>query len=272
MTVVRQLVPYSGMQTTLAADQQRRIERAVAVARTLIGLFSLVALTLSPVPDERYGQIASSILLGYVVFGCAVVVALGVTPTHWTISGVALHVIDVAVAGAVTIFTIGTGSSFFGLFLFTLLAAAYRWGFVETLATAGVAAALLLVEAVILVLLPGVLHGAFDLDRFVIRSMYVLIVGGLIGYLAQNEKQFRGEATAIATILSRVDVRAGLRSTIAAVLDSLLQFFGATRAIFVVRETSSGQQFLWEANRSAGSLAPAIEFKQLPLDDFNAYM
>jgi len=272
MTGVRQLVPYSGVQTALAVDQQRRIERAVAVARTLIALFSLVALTFSPVADEWYHQISTSILLSYFVFACAVVVVLGITPKQWTISALALHLVDVGVAGAVTIFTTGTGSLFFGLFLFTLLAAAYRWGFVETLATAGVAAALLLVEAMILALLPGVLHGAFDLDRLIIRSMYVLIVGGLIGYLAQNEKQFRGEATAIAAILSRIDVRAGLKPSMAAVLDSLLQLFGARRVVFVGRENAAGQQFLWEANRSEDSIPPAISFKQLQRDDFTIYM
>jgi signal transduction histidine kinase len=271
MAGVRQLVPYSGVQTTLAVDQQRRIERAVAVARTLIALFSLVALTLSPVPDEQYGRIASSILLGYVVFAIAAVVVLGITPKHWTVSAVALHGIDVAVAGAVTVFTSGTGSAFFGLFLFTLLAAAYRWGFIETIGTAGVAVTLLLVEAMILVLLPGVLHGAFDSDRLIVRSTYVLIVGALIAYLSQNEKQFRGEATAIAAILSRVDVRAGLKPTMAAVLDALLNLFGARRAMFVVRENAAGQQFLWDATRSEQRV-PMMSFTQLGRNDFNAYM
>jgi signal transduction histidine kinase len=272
MTVVRRLVPYSGVQTALAVDQQRRIERAVAVARALIALFSLVALALTPAADEFYYRIANSILIGYLVFAVAVIVVLGLTPKRWTISTVALHVIDVLVASAVTIFTIGTGSSFFGLFLFTLLAAAYRWGFIETLATAGAAVALLLGEAMILVLLPSVLHGTFDVDRLIVRSSYVLIVGGLIGYLAQNEKQFRGEATAIADILSRVDVRAGLRPTMTAVLDTVLRLFGARRAVFVISENATRQHFRWEANRSDDASPLSIGFKPIARDDFATYM
>ena len=271
-TGVRHLVPYSGVQTALAVDQQRRIERAVAVTRTLIALFSLVAFALAPVADEPYRQIANSILLGYFLFALGVVAVLGITPKQWTISARWLHALDVLVAVVVTILTSSTGSSSFGLLLFTLLAAAYRWGFVETLATAGVAAGLLVVDAMIVVLLPGVLHGGFDLDRLIVRSSYVLLVGGLVGYLAQHEKQLRGEATAVAAILSRVDVRAGLKPTMTAVLDSLLQLFDATRAVFVVRENVTRQHYRWEANRSGNGVAASIAFKQIPRDDFTTYM
>jgi signal transduction histidine kinase len=269
---VRHLVPYSGVQTALAVDQQRRIERAVAVARTLIALFSLVAFTLSPVADEPYRQIANAILLGYFVFALGVVVVFGITPKQWTVDARWLHAIDVLVAVTVTILTSGTGSSSFGLFLFTLLAAAYRWGFVETLATAGVAVALLVVDAMILMLLPGLLHGAFDLDRLIVRSSYVLLVGGLIGYLVHNEKQLRGEATAVAAILTRVDVRAGLKPTMTAVLDSLLQLFDARRAVFVVSENVTRQQFRWEASRSGNGVPASTAFKQIQRDDFTTYM
>src|SRR3989441_541924 len=272
MTGVRQLVPYSGVQTALPIDQKRRAERALAVARAFIAVCALAAITLSPVSGEPHRQISYSILAGYVVFAFGVVVLLGVTPTRWKVSALAMHVVDLSVAGGVTFFSSGTSSPFFVLFLFTLLAAAYRWGFAETLATAGAAVSLLVVEAVLLALMPDVLQGSFEPDRLIMRLTYVVLAAVLTGYLAQSEKQFRGEATAIAAILSRADARAGLKPTMTAVFDSLLQLFGAKRALLVVRENSSNQVFLWEANRSGAGTTAAIHFANLEPNNLATYM
>src|SRR5262245_35646345 len=271
MVRVRHLVPYSGSQTALAVDQQRRVERAVAVARMSIALFSLLAFTVSPAPHQLYYAIARSVLIGYVVFASGIVGALAVA-AEWDAPAWALHSIDVLAAGAITLFTGGAGSSPYGLFLFALLAAAYRWGFFETLVTAGAACALLMGEAMILVLMPGVPHGPFDVEWLIVRASYVLIVGALIGYVAQNEKQFRGEATAIANILSRIDVRTGLRPTMTAVLDGVLRLFGARCAVFVVRENATHQQFRWEATRTGDASPVAVAFKAIARNDFDIYM
>src|SRR3989442_4818606 len=147
MTGVRQLVPYSGVQTALPIDQERRAERALAVARAFIGVCALAAITLSPVSGEPHRQISYFILVGYVVFAFGVVVLLGVTPTRWKVSALAMHVVDLSVAGAVTRFSSGTSSAFFVLVLFTLLAAADRCGFAETLAPARPPVGLCLDEA-----------------------------------------------------------------------------------------------------------------------------
>jgi signal transduction histidine kinase len=253
-------------------DQQRRAERAVAVARVFVAVGALAAITFSPVSSEPHSQISYSILVGYAAIAFMVAVLLEVTPKHWKVSALAMHVVDVSVAGAVTFLTNGTNSPFFVLFLFTLLAAAYRWGFAETLATACAAVTLLVVEAVMPVVMPDLLQGQFEPERLIVRSTYVVLAGVLIGYLAQSEKQFRGEATAIAAILSRADARAGLKPTMATVFDSLLQLFGAQRAVLVVRENPSDQVFLWEANRSDAGVAAAIRFAHLEPSNLETYM
>ncbi len=61
-----------------------------------------------------------------------------------------MHAIDLVFAAAVTLLTSGTSSPFFVLFLFTLVTAAYRWGFAETVATAVAAIALLVVDAALI--------------------------------------------------------------------------------------------------------------------------
>jgi signal transduction histidine kinase len=251
MTAVRRLVPYSGAQIALPHDQQRRAESAVATARTFIAACALAAIWVAAPASEPYAQVSYSLLVGYVVFSLAIVVFLHFTPKHWPVFALALHVVDVGVAAAVTFLTVGINSPFFVLYLFTLLAAAYRWGFAETIATACAAVSLLVIETVVVALMPDL--GAFSQvppDRLIMRASYLLLAGGLTGYLAHHEKQFRAEATAITAILSRTDVRAGLKRTMASAFDALLRLFDAKRAVLVVREHGADQVSLWEAVRS----------------------
>ena len=272
MTAVRRLVPYSGAQIALPNDQQRRAERAVATARTFIATCAMAAISLAAPASEPYAQISYSLLLGYVVFSFAIVVFLRITPKHWPVFALALHVVDVAVAAAVTFLTVGMNSPFFVLYLFTLLAAAYRWGFAETLATACAAVSLLVIETVVVALMPelGAFSSPVQPDRLIMRASYLLLAGGLTGYLAHNEKQFRAEATTIATILSGTDVRAGLKRTMAAAFDALLRLFDARRAVLVVREHGADQVSLWEAVRSddGGALVHSVRLEPDRLSTF----
>ena len=174
---------------------------------------------LAPASPDPYIKISYIVLVGYVAFAFFAAALLSFSPQRWTVPAPAVHAVDLSVAAAVTLFSGDTNNPFWVLFLFTLLAAAYRWGFAETVATAFAAVLLLSVEAVVagLALHTGgpFFQGQFETSRLIMRSAYLLTAGVLTGYLADNEKQFRVEITAIAEIMSRADVRAGLRQTMA---------------------------------------------------------
>ena len=193
MTAVRRFVPFSGASVPLPIDQRRCTERAVAIGRVFTAACALAAIALIPTPSDSYIRLTSSVLVVYVGFASAILVALTLTPAQWPSSALALHVIDVAVAGAVTFSTTGANSPFFLLFLFTLLAGAYRWGFAAALATACAAASIVLVQAAV--------QG--QADGLIIRAAYFLLAGILIGYLARSERQFRAEAVEAAAAVER---------------------------------------------------------------------
>ena len=274
MTAVRRLVSRSGAQLPLPLDQQRRAERAVAIARAFIAACALIAISLSTTSSNPSTQLSYSVLVGYLFVAVAILVLLRVTPAVGPSFAVALHVVDVSVAGLVTFLTSGLNSPFFVLFLFTLLAAAYRWGFTETLATACAAVSLLVLESIVVALVPaiGAFSGHVEPDRLIMRATYLLLAGALTGFLAQNEKRFSEEAAAIAAIIGRADVRAGLKRTMATVFDALLELFDARRAVLVVRESASGQVSLWERVRSVDGTTPALHSEQLDPDQLSTYM
>src|SRR5437879_2743831 len=115
-------------------------------------------------------------------------------------------------------------AGFFLFFVFVLAAAAYRWGLWETVGTAVSAVALLWAEgfAVHLGLFQAansflLRHGwpvlgttTSDIEpkRLFMRSVYLIVMGLLLGYLAEQQKQLRSEKAVIARVLGRVRVEA----------------------------------------------------------------
>ena len=253
MTEVRRLAPYAGGATTaVPIDQARRAERSVATGRAFVAIAALTAASLSGVsPDTRL----SILLAGYLVFACASFASLGPVFNRWRASPVVLHIIDVAVAGAVAM-TSGSDGPFFLMYFFTLLAAAYRWGFAETLATTSAAA----------------ICSAFHTDGAILRSAYVVLAGLLTAYFTRSEKRFRIEAIAVASTLSRIDVRSGLRRTVTTIFDALLHLLDAQRAILVARENATGQTFLWEVTRNDDCTGPAVRMTHLEPEHLSAFL
>jgi len=109
----------------------------------------------------------------------------------------------------ISVFATGTRNPFFLFFAFVLAAAAYRWGLWETVGTAAASVILLWLESVVVHQGFLVSVGGFVLrhhwpqlgidvvelepKRLFMRSVYLLVMGCLLGYLAERLKQLRAE-------------------------------------------------------------------------------
>ena len=246
------------------------------MARALVAASALVGIALASAPPGRYINISYLVLVGYAAFAFFAAALLSFRPERWTLPAQAVHAVDLSVAAAVTLFSSDTNNPFWVLFLFTLLAAAYRWGFAETVATACAAVFFLVVEAVVAgpALHEGglLLQRRFETDRLIMRSAYLLVAGVVTGFLAESDKQFRSEITVIADIISRADVRAGLKQTMAAVFDALLRLFEANRALLIVHETRTDQLFMWQAGRGVDGSAEEVRSMRLESDSLPTFM
>jgi signal transduction histidine kinase len=81
-------------------------------------------------------------------------------------------------------------------------------------------------------------------------SFYLMVLGLLLGYMAENEKKVRAERAVITRVLSSTRVEAGLTGTMEQILGELLSIYGARRAISASQEANSYRVFLGELNRS----------------------
>jgi signal transduction histidine kinase len=178
-----------------------------------------------------------------------------------------VHAGDVAWPALISIFAEGPRTPFFLFFFFVLAAAAYRWGLWETLGTAAAEVVLLWIESYVLIhlwLRPSgsaawrallglrVNAGTFEPQRLFMLSIYLLVMGLLLGYLAEQQKHLRAEKAVVTGTLARVRVEAGLTGTIEQIFHEAMSMYGASRAVVASQESHSQRVFVGELNKSNG--------------------
>jgi signal transduction histidine kinase len=256
-----------GFTSTLASSEAQRAERVLAVARAFLAVSAFVGVYLDPTEPSRYASLAYGLLAVYVIHSALIWILLQIRRESTPGFRLIVHAVDVLWPALISFFTTGPNSPFFLFNVFVLLAAAYRWGFVETLGTAGAVVVLYYSEAALMTSGPGVLRGMIgeelELNRFVMRGIYLMIMGYLLGYLGAEEKLLRAETAGIARVMSRIQAETGLRGALQVVFDDLLRIFGSSRALLVMREENTGNAFLWEARREGDEGDLRLELSEL---------
>jgi signal transduction histidine kinase len=237
-----------------APSDPRRTERVLAIARIFFAGSALAAVIVDPSQPARYSAATYLCLALYLVAAIAISLALryGATPT--TRFQNVVHCSDLLWATVVTALTEGPNSPFFLFFMFVLMAAAARWGFRQTMQTALTAIALLALEAQLMVAGRGRseqwLLGRFEMNLLIVRSAYLLISSGLLGYLAEEEKARHAERIAIDRIAANIKAESSLWTTFERVAADVVELFGATRLLLLFHETQNGRAFLWSARHA----------------------
>ena len=233
---------------TLPGDATR-VEGVLAPARVVVILFCLMAIAVQPPSPPRYATLASALVIAYLFQSLGLWLFLwakGVPPGL----PLAVTLLDLGWSAAINLVTGGPNSPFFGLYVFTILSAAYRWGLRATLTTAGLVVTALLGQVLVVTLggsaAASFLRGPVELDLVITRCAYVLIGGLLLGYMAQTEKDLRAETAAIARVIVRVQADVGLSGTLEEVSRELLGLFGAERLLLVMHGIRNRRLFVWE--------------------------
>ena len=158
-------------------------------------------------------------------------------------------------------------SIFFAFFLFAMIAAAFRWGFTETMATAEVSAGLLLLQAVMVAWGPPWLHRmvftSIEPTRIIMRCGFLLIAGFLLGFLAEGEKELRAEIAFTNRLLSLARVGSRFASVLQEVMSQIGRVFFSGQVYEVVAQGSTGRLFRWDVVQSQ---PPHARVQEIPVD------
>jgi signal transduction histidine kinase len=242
--------------------ETRRIERWLATARVFLAVSTLVAIRMDPT-ELGHSWAAYGLFVFYMANGILILMLLRRRQQSTAAFRFLVHAGDVVWPAVISIFAEGPRTPFFLFFFFALAAAAYRWGLWETLGTAAAEVALLWIENLTVIhlwLSPAesqrlrVLTGLnvnlpdFDPQRLFMLSIYLLVMGLLLGYLAEQQKHLRAEKAVVARTLARVRVESGLTGTIEQIFGELLSMYGASRVLLASQESHSSRVFTGELN------------------------
>ena len=252
-----------------------RVEGVLAHARAGVVLFCLIAVAIHRTVPSGHASLARGVVIAYFVQSLALLLFLR---TRRTVAGLpeVVTLLDLSWAAAISLLTGGPNSPFFGLFVFAILSAAYRWGLRATLTTAAITVGVLLGQVALAVAGPpwaGDFVGrALEVDLVITRCAYVLIGGLLLGYMAQTEKDLRAETAAVARLVVKVRAEAGLSATLEEVSRELLGLFGAQRLLLVMHGMRTQRLFVWEAEPGPSPEEVTVRSQELDAAQRETYL
>jgi signal transduction histidine kinase len=255
------------MAGTISLGEGQRVEITLATARVFMAAASLTAVGLNPEGPLQFRALAYGLLLTYLIHSIAILVLVRLREESTPGFRLGIHTVDVVWPTLLALFTGGVASPFFIFNFFSLLAAAYRWGFYETLGTSASVIVFMFGQAVLLEFrsasIQDVLLAGSQFDQFVARALYLLIAGYLLGFLGEEEKRLRSEVAAVARVIARAQGEVSLYSALREVLDDALKMFGSRRMVIAIQEAGSGRAFLWEANRDPRTQEITLQSEEL---------
>jgi signal transduction histidine kinase len=265
-----------GFSPFIVLGETQRIERTLATARLFLSAASLIAVWLDPAKPGRFPTLVFALLISYVIHSLLIFVLVNIRNESSPAFRLSVHAVDILWPALLSIFTEGVNSPYFIFNFFALLAAAYRWGFLETLATAAATIVFFFTQAILLESgspsVQAVLQFQFEFNQFVVRGLYLLISGYLLGYLGEEEKRLRAEVAAIARVIAKAQGEVSLYGALREVLNEVLRMFGAQRATLAIQEVTSGRAFLWEAVRDGRSPEITLRSEELRESQRSTYL
>ncbi len=241
-----------------------RTERLLGLARAMLSILMLLAIYVDSRRAPTFTPLVYVTVGAWVIYSCLLVFWLYYQDRWLPIR--ALHLFDL---GWIILITWLTQGPFFALFIFSLMAAGFRWGLPETMGTAAINIAILSIEAFFGKGTTGyfqdLLQGQFEVNRLIVRCAVLAVLGLLIGVGAENEKERRAEAAMANRLLRSVRPEAGLTSSLQIVLSEFARLFSAKRAYVAIKELTTDRVLLWHLETLSPDAKPHM--REIPSDE-----
>lgn len=203
--------------------------RMLVLLRCVLGFSAFAVVLIDP---PKFGRLVE---LTYFALGsyCAYTVLLAAISYRldWPAPPRALHWADVVFYSFLIALTGGTSSFFFLFFFYSIMVASFCWGSREgMLVTVASSVLFTTVE-----LSFSEVNGHYDRGNTLVPAAYLLIFGYLISYFGGYERLLRRRLALLREINNLWNPRFGVDHTHGINLDRLLEFYGGTSCVLVLR-------------------------------------
>ncbi len=178
--------------TTLASRTQA--ERIIAASRLALGLLSLLAVWLDPAATPQLTELASGFHWFFVIYSAVVLVATWLRGPDGLI--LVTQTVDIIAFSILYYLSKNPASPFFIYLVFSMFSGAIRWGWRGTLVTS-------IIVTTVYVFLTALMSRSLtpavaDLNRVIVRVVYLVMAGGMLVYLGRHEARLRDEIESLA--------------------------------------------------------------------------
>lgn len=214
-------------------------DRVVCLVRLLLSVSALIIIFIDPTSPDRFADVTYAGLIGYCLYSAVLYLLSLKTSTALPFTGYA-HWIDVACYLTFIALSHGTNSIFLFFFFFSIIIAAFRSGFNEGFLVCVVSA---LSFSIIGYFMST--HGQeLELNRFLIRPVYLLILGYMISFWGGQEIKFKRHLLLLKDVNRLSNPRFGASRTLSDILNRLRTFYEAESCMLVFVD-SSGDKYSW---------------------------
>jgi len=222
--------------------------RMIGLMRLVLASSALLIIYVDPAEPDHLVQATYAALFLYVLYSLILYVdalsrtAESASPRRWA------HWADLGWYTVIISLSSGTNSIFFFFYLFSILVASFTWGFRSGLAVS--------IVSTLLFGIVGYLTAPadFELNRFLLRPIYLLVLGYMIAYWGGFEVELRRRLKFLRDITRLSNPRFGVERTITWGMEQFLIFYEAETCLLI---TSGGQKTLYDLRRVRRETEPA---------------
>lgn len=247
----------AGSQGTIAIPVDPGENRMISGMRLVLAVAAFVVTSIGPTEPSRFAAITYSILTLYLLYSLALH-ALSLKGIQFPVPvQFSLHWVDVAFYVALIGLSSGTNSIFFVLFFFSIIVASFRWGFAPGIRVT--------IVSVVLYVIVGYAARPpapeFDLDRFILRTSALPVLGYMIAHWGGYELRLRRRLALLRESSMLSNPRFGVDRTLGANMERTRAFYGADHCVAVLSEADEGRSSL----RRATAKDPEAAMRGAPL-------
>ncbi|HXQ71389.1 MAG TPA: histidine kinase [Pyrinomonadaceae bacterium] len=226
-----------------AAGLESVDDRMISLMRLILALSALVITFIDPSEPDRLVAVTYGALVVYSVYGAILYYLsfrrsprLPLSISHW---------IDVGCFLVLVALSSGTNSIFFFFFFFAILVASFRWGF-----NAGLRVTIISTLFFGLIGYTTTHEDNFELDRFLLRPVYLLVLGYMIAYWGGHEIKLKRRLNLLKEINLLANPKFGVSETIGALLERLRAFYQADDCWLIISDVDAETPRLFRLSQS----------------------
>jgi signal transduction histidine kinase len=231
----------------------------IGLVRLLLAFASLVIIYIDPTEPDKHVALTYLSLVLYTIYSAAVY-ALSLRRgaghprrlTHW---------VDVACYLVLISLSSGTNSVYFFFFFFAIIVASFRFGFPEGMRVT--IASAVLFSIIGYATTPGGVP--FEIDRFLLRPVYLLTLGYMTAYWGGCEIKLTRQLGLLRSVTRLSNPRFDVGYTIGSMLWKLREFYDADNCLIVLTDPRDNEYRLFRLRREQTAEAVQAELVPAPL-------